>query len=153
MDALHSRTLSDGPSHTLHPVRSRRLITSTGTLSVDVMEDDTTLVAIPSTVDDFWWRTIDSPRTDEEFIDSIADLIITKDGRGGKIREVLDAGGWPILLTHWQSLFSAGLETGLAVLDEVGKRVNESLAEEVEWQTCSEIARLTLKRGNFIQAS
>ncbi len=111
-------------------------------------EGDTTLVAIPSTVDDFWWRTIDSPRTDQEFIDSIADLIITQDGRGGKMREVLDAGGWPILLTHWQSLFSAGLETGLAVLDEVGKRVNESLAEEVEWQTCSEIARLTLKRGN-----
>ena len=42
---------------------------------------------------------------------------LTPDGRGGKIREVLDAGGWPVILTHWQSLFSNGLETGLAVLD------------------------------------
>lgn len=110
---------------------------------VAFQEGDTTLVAIPSTVDDFWWKTIDSSRTDQEFIDSVTDLIITKDGRGGKIRQVLNAGGWPILLTHWQSLFSNSLETGLAVLDEVGARVNEALAEEVEWKTCLEVARLT----------
>ncbi len=106
-------------------------------------EGDTTLVSIPSTVNDFWWQTINSPRADAEFVDAVADLIITRDGRGGKVRTVLDAGGWPILLTHWQSLFSNGLETGLAVLDEVGVRVNETLSEEVEWKTCSEIARLT----------
>ncbi|MBI1926673.1 hypothetical protein HYR99_20830, partial [Candidatus Poribacteria bacterium] len=35
--------------------------------------------------------------------------------------------------------------TWLAVLDAVGVRVNETLAEEVEWKTCSEIARLTQK--------
>ena len=111
---------------------------------VAYQEDETTLVAIPSTVDDFWWRTIDSSRSDTEFVESVVDLIVTKDGRGGKIRAVLDAGGWPILLTHWQSLFSNGLETGLAVLDEVGRRVKEALAGEVEWKTCSEIARLTV---------
>ncbi|MCZ6681305.1 MAG: hypothetical protein O7E52_29145 [Candidatus Poribacteria bacterium] len=105
-------------------------------------EGDTTLISIPSTVDDFWWQTIDSPRSDPEFVDGIADKIITKDGSRGKVREVLDAGGWPILLTHWQSLFSNGLETGLAVLDEVGKRINKVLAEAVEWKTCSELSRL-----------
>ncbi len=107
-------------------------------------EGNTTLVSIPSTVNDFWWETIDSPRSDQEFVEHIADAILASDGRGGKIREVLDAGGTPILLTHWQSLFSNGLETGLAALDVVGRRVNETLAGEVEWRTCSELMRLTV---------
>lgn len=112
-------------------------------------EGNTTLVSIPSTVDDFWWQTIDSPRSDREFVQHIADAIITRDGRDGKIREVLDAGGFPVLLTHWQSLFSNGLETGLAALDVVGERINETLASEVEWKTCSELARLTFGSADF----
>lgn len=47
------------------------------------------------------------------------------------------------ILTHWQSLFSNGLESGLAVLDELGRRVQEHLSDEVEWLSFSEIARLT----------
>ena len=46
-------------------------------------------------------------------------------------------------MTHWQSLFSNGLETGLAVLDELGRRVQGALADEVEWVTCMEMARRT----------
>lgn len=112
---------------------------------VAFQEADTALISIPSTVDDFWWQTIDSPRSDQEFVQHIADAVITSDGRSGKIREVLDAGGCPILLTHWQSLFSNGLETGLAALDVVGRRVNEVLASEVEWKTCSELMHLTVR--------
>jgi hypothetical protein len=111
---------------------------------IAVANGPTTLVAIPSTVDDFWWETINSPRTDAEFIHGVADRILTADGHGGKVREVLDAGGWPVLLTHWQSLFSNGLETGLAVLDEVGRRVSATLAGEVVWQSCLEVARRTV---------
>ena len=112
---------------------------------VAFQDGDTALISIPSTVDDFWWQTIDSPRSDQEFVQHIADAVITSDGRGGKIREVLEAGGFPILLTHWQSLFSNGLETGLAALDVVGRRVNEVLASEVEWKTCSELMHLTAR--------
>lgn len=104
-------------------------------------DPENTLVAIPALVNDFWWETIDSPRTDPEFVGGVTDRLLTADGRGGKIREVLDAGGWPIVLTHWQSLFSNGLESGLAVLDELGRRVSATLADEVEWQSFSEIAR------------
>jgi hypothetical protein len=106
-------------------------------------EGDTTLVAIAATVRDCWWDTIDSPRTDAAFVNSVVDEMLTEDGRGGKIREILDAGGWPVLLTHWQSLFSNGLESGLAVLDELGRRIQETIADEVEWAPCSEMARLT----------
>jgi hypothetical protein len=102
---------------------------------VAFQEGDTTLVAIASTVDDFWWATINSPRTDAAYVSEITDKMLTEDGRSGKIRRVLDAGGWPVLLTHWQSLFSNGLETGLSVLDELGRRVRATLADEVEWVT------------------
>jgi hypothetical protein len=102
------------------------------------------LVSIPANVTDYWWETINSPRTDAEFINGIADRILTADGRGGRVREVLEAGGWPILLTHWQSLFSNGTGAGLAALDEVGRRVARSLGDEVEWVTCMEIARRSI---------
>lgn len=107
--------------------------------------DGTTLVSINSSVDDFFWATINSPRTDAAYIRSLADLLLTEDGRGGAIRTVLDAGGWPILMTHWQSFFSNGLETGLAVLDELGSRVNGALADEVQWASCTEVAKRTVR--------
>jgi hypothetical protein len=106
--------------------------------------DDTALVAINSTVDDFFWDTIDNPRTDGAYVESIADRMLTADGRHGAIRAVLDAGGWPILMTHWQSFFSNGLETGLAVLDVLGERVAAALASEVAWTRCSDMARRTV---------
>jgi hypothetical protein len=106
--------------------------------------DGSTLVSINSTVDDFFWETINNPRTDAQYISAVTDRLLTADGRAGAIRNVLDAGGWPILMTHWQSFFANGLETGLAVLDELGRRVSLSLADEVEWRTCSEVARLTV---------
>jgi hypothetical protein len=105
---------------------------------------DTTLVAINSTVDDFFWETINCPRTDQAYLEAVADRLLTADGRGGAIRAVLDAGGWPILMTHWQSFFSNGLETGLAVLDILGRRVADSLSDEVEWTSCLELTRQTL---------
>jgi hypothetical protein len=111
---------------------------------VAVEDGPVRLVAIASTVDDVWWATIDSPRTDGAWIDEIADTVLTRDGQGGAIRRVLDAGGWPVMLTHWQSLFSNGLETGLRVLDEVGRRVSDVLHEQVVWSTCSELTQRTL---------
>ncbi len=104
----------------------------------------TTLVSINSTVDDIFWETINSPRTDRGYVESVADRLLTQDGRTGAIRRALDAGGWPILMTHWQSFFSNGLETGLAVLDLVGQRIATALAGEVEWTSCLGLARRTI---------
>jgi len=105
---------------------------------------EATLVAINSTVDDFFWETINCSRGDQAYLESVADRMLTADGRGGAIRTVLDAGGWPILMTHWQSFFSNGLETGLAVLDILGRRIASALADEVEWTSCRELAERTL---------
>ena len=106
----------------------------------------TTLVSIASNVRDWFWETINSPRTDTEYISAIADKMLTTDGRKGHIVDALNAEGWPVILTHWQSLFSNGLETGLRVLDELGRRIEKRLADHVEWMTCSQIAILTAGR-------
>jgi hypothetical protein len=48
-------------------------------------------------------------------------------------------------VSHWQSLYSNGRETGLKALDLTGRRVQELLADEVEWTTSSELMELTLQ--------
>jgi hypothetical protein len=109
-----------------------------------ISEPPTQLVSIPCTMNDFLWQTIDSPRTDRDYVLAIADQFLTTDGKGGAIRDSLTAGGWPILVTHWQSLFSNGLETGIAVLDEVGRRIQTLLADEVVWCSASEAMERTI---------
>ena len=100
------------------------------------------LVAVPATVRDWWWETIDSPRTDDEFLLGIVDKMLTEDGRGD-VPRILAAGGTPVLLTHWQSLYSNGKETGLRALDLLAERINRILGAEVDWCKCSEIAART----------
>lgn len=68
--------------------------------------------------------------------------IVPMPGGRGDIIDILNNDGFPILLTHWQSLFSNGLSTGLRVLEEVAKRVNSTLPGRVEWMTYEEIMNL-----------
>ena len=109
---------------------------------VALQDDGKTLVHIPGTIEDKLWQTNDCARTDEAYINGIVDSLITADGKGGAFAERLNAGSWPILVTHWQSLFSNGNETGLTVLDRAIERVNRLLGDRVEWMTSMEMARL-----------
>ncbi|MBQ8310589.1 MAG: hypothetical protein IJX80_06230, partial [Clostridia bacterium] len=111
---------------------------------VALEEDGRTLVSIPATTRDVIWQTIDSTDTSTEYVNGIADALITADGRNGEILRVLETGGYPILITHWQSLASNGLYTGLRVLDEVGRRVNLHLSDRVEWMSFEEILHMVL---------
>lgn len=103
------------------------------------------VVSVPATMDDHIWQTMNTTDTSDAYVSAIADELITADGTGGEIIDVLNRGGWPILITHWQSLFSNGLGTGLRVLDEVGRRINEHLSDRVEWMSSEEIMRLVLE--------
>ena len=94
---------------------------------------DRTVVSIPATVYDHFWQTMDTPETGEALIKRVADAYISEDGKSGDVIKALELGAYPILCTHWQSLFSNGLFTGLAALDEVGKRIKEHLSDRVEW--------------------
>jgi hypothetical protein len=107
------------------------------------------LVAVNSTVDDYFWGAINSPRLDDEFADSIVDNYLSAYGKSGAIRRVLDAGGWPVIMTHWQSFFANGLETGLRALDRLGERVQNTLKDEVVWTSCLELANLTMQNLDF----
>lgn len=107
-------------------------------------EDGRTLVAIPATTYDRIWQTIASADTSDEYVSRVADELITVDGRAGEIVTVLETGGYPILVTHWQSLMSNGLGTGLRVLEEVARRVDAHLSDRVEWMSFEEILSLVL---------
>lgn len=107
-------------------------------------EEDRVLVSIPATTRDKIWQTIDSTDTSDEYISKVADEVITADGKSGEMIRVLETGGYPILITHWQSLMSNGLGTGIRVLGEIGKRIKENLSEKVQWMSFEEILNLVL---------
>ncbi len=108
-------------------------------------EDGRTLVSIPATLRDNIWQTIDTTRCDDEYISEVADVIITADGKGGTLMQVLETGGYPILITHWQSLMSNGLYTGLKVMEEIAARISLNLSDRVEWMNFEEITDMVLK--------
>lgn len=107
-------------------------------------EDGRVVVAIPSTTYDTCWKTIDSTDTSDAYVSRLADEWITLDGKDGYIIRVLQSGGYPIMVTHWQSLASNGLYTGLRVLDEVGSRVSLLLSDRVEWMSFEEIMHMVV---------
>ena len=107
-------------------------------------EEGRTLVAIPATTYDALWQTISSTDESEEYIRRVADRWITEDGKGSEIVRVLETGGYPILVTHWQSLMSNGLCTGIRILDEVAGRVKRLLSDRVEWMSFEEIMQLVI---------
>jgi hypothetical protein len=114
---------------------------------VERRQGSSSLVSVPSNTHDAFWRSIDNPSTDRAFIDSMADELLGPDGTTGEIRTILDMGGWPVILTHWQSLFSNGLGTGLAGLRELGRRIEGELSTECRWMSFSELAEATLEAG------
>lgn len=111
---------------------------------VEYDDGERCVVSIPATTFDYIWETIDTTDTSDEFISSVADKYITADGSGGDIVTVLETGGYPLFITHWQSLISNGLCTGMKVLDLIGKRVNTLLGDRVEWKSYEEIMNLVL---------
>ena len=57
----------------------------------------------------------------------------------------METNGYPILITHWQSLVSNGLGTGLKILDEVAKRINQHLQNRFTWMSAEEIMNLVVQ--------
>ena len=111
---------------------------------VQLETDGRVLVSIPATTSDMFWQTMDTTESSDEYISSIADSLITADGTDGQIIRVLETGGYPILVTHWQSLMSNGLGTGIKALSEVCRRVEKHLSDKVEWMSFAEIMDLVI---------
>ncbi len=108
-------------------------------------EDGRRVAAIPGTIGDMIWQAMDTTDTSEEYVDWIADLYITENGKYGEIPKRLAVDSWPILTVHWQSLFSNGAETGLRVLDRIAGRVERALGDRVEWRSFGDLMRWTME--------
>ena len=109
---------------------------------VQLEEEGRCLVSIPATTQDVFLASVHTTDTSEAFVRSRADLLITEDGSEGQILRVLNTGGYPILIAHWQSLMSNGLGTGLRILEEVARRVDRHLRHRVEWMSFQQILEL-----------
>ena len=103
-----------------------------------------TVVAIPGTIHDRFWQSMDTTDVSDAYVSWIADKYISADGKSGEILNVLNTNGYPILTTHWQSLFSNGAETGLKALAEVARRVEEHLSDRVVWTHFDALMRETI---------
>ena len=102
------------------------------------------VVSVPATASDHFWQTMNTTDVSDEYVSRIADNLITADGSSGEIIDIISGGGWPILIAHWQSLFSNGLGTGLRALAEVAGRVEKYLSDRFEWRSSEEIMRIVL---------
>ena len=102
------------------------------------------LVSIPSTTKDRTWQILTDGDMSEEAILKCADAYITEDGRDGDIIRVLESGGWPIMISHWQSMYTNGSSAGLRAIDIVGQRIKKNLSDRVEWMSFEEIMNMVI---------
>ena len=107
---------------------------------VVLREGDRYLVSIWAQVAEYLWHVMETGEGGPEVVRRVADRFVTEDGEGGRLAELFKAGTPMVLLTHWQSLFCDGRETGLKVLDEVCRRVKVNWGDKVRWVKCSELA-------------
>ena len=117
---------------------------------VEYDDGERCVVSIPATTYDYIWQTIDTTDSSDEFISSVADRYITADGKGGDIVKVLESGGYPLFITHWQSLISNGSCVGMRVLEVIAERINKHLSDRVEWCSYEDIMNLVLSdKSNY----
>jgi hypothetical protein len=102
--------------------------------------NDDWVVSIVAQCEDFMWQTMETQQMDNDYIYSIADLYLTKDGKQGRLSKLFSEQIPVVLATHWQSLFSNGRTTGLQVLKEVVERIEQLWGKNVKWTKCSELA-------------
>jgi len=68
------------------------------------------------------------------------DRCITRDGRSGRLPEVIRRGEPAIMVCHWPGLYFNGLEKGFHIFKEVVRRL-EAAYDNLLWMKLSEIAR------------
>lgn len=111
---------------------------------VSFSEGDRRVVSIPATTGDIFGDSLGSDRTDDEWISHMADYYLTADGSSGVILDALARGSQPVILTHWQSLFSNGRRTGLMALRVLAERINKNLSDRVIWTNFTDLMNQTI---------
>jgi len=107
-------------------------------------EGDRRVVSIPATTCDAFGETLGSRRADDAWIQHMADYYLAADGSSGVVLDALERGTQPVILTHWQALFSNGRRTGLTALRLVAERINQHLSDRVVWTNFTDLMNKTL---------
>jgi len=74
-------------------------------------------------------------------VSAMADYFITADGAKGRFRDLMKTGSYLIWYTHWGSwtwVYPDGTHRGWLATQEVVRRVNQNLADQVKWMKTSE---------------
>jgi hypothetical protein len=111
-----------------------------------------TVVSVPSTTGDEFWRTQHQPSRSaaRSAAEAGVNELLSRDGRRGQVRELFENRMPIVLLTHWQSLFSDGFAAGLKGFQRAVKRIEDVFGDEVEWVTCSRLARMAAERPRHL---
>ena len=109
--------------------------------------DDAWQVSLCSQVGDRIWNTMNSLQTSVDYVRSVADEYLSKDGSSGRLAELFQAGTPIVWCTHWQSLYANGRTTGLQALDEICRRINALWGTGASWMKCSELAAAIANPG------
>jgi len=105
-------------------------------------ETGQSVVSVPSNAGDIFW-TMDEPDTDKRkaMIKDGIDRLVSRDGKTGRIRQLIETGFPVVIVTHWQSLFTQGTGLGLDGLIMLSERINSIFGSGIEWISCYELAK------------
>lgn len=100
------------------------------------------VVSVPANSADIFW-SMEQPTREERqaFIQRGIDRLVSAEGRTGRIRQLIESGHPVVLVTHWQSLYTQGTGLGLEGLATLAERMQKVFGKNLEWVTCSELAR------------
>ena len=105
------------------------------------------VVSIPATTGDPFWTTQRPMSATRHAARAAAaagvDALLSRDGKAGRIRRLVDQGCPVLILTHWQSLYSDGTCAGLWGLERLLQRLRNVFGPDLAWVACSELAART----------
>jgi len=109
-------------------------------------KDGLVCVTVPANTDDPFGGTwqAKSARVCRAAARDGVDSMLSRDGRRGRVREIVDADCPIVLLTHWYNMHSEGRRLGLWGLEQLLGRIESVFGDEVEWMPCSRLARKVL---------
>ncbi|MHB8568340.1 MAG: hypothetical protein ACYC7D_14305 [Nitrososphaerales archaeon] len=102
-------------------------------------ESQEVVVSIVATGGDPFWTSQITSLEKKNWIESVLEPVLSKDGKSGRLLELVSSRSHVILVTHWQSLYSNGSRHGLAGLQELINRVNSLLGTRIIWMNCREL--------------
>ena len=99
-------------------------------------------VSVPVNTNDMFWDVqAGTLRQVRAAARAGADALLSADGTSGRLRELYDQQAPLTICTHWQCMFANGRDVGLRGLEMTLERIDKHFAGDIEWVTCSQLAK------------